>query len=603
MTTPPRLALLAGLAVLVVGLSRLDDVGPTWDLAHGEFAYAPALFEWATTGDARHLDAGWRPHAVPLREPAPSFEPAVPLAAISTPAAALAGASLRAVWTTWGLGTPTGALLLPAVLAAALLVGVVVRLAADAAGRLGGVAAAVALVAAPRVVGAAGVDLRDLPATALTMLALLVALTPPRRRRPSVVVTPRARLSDAQRRDLRAVVLGAVLGLAVAWRAASLVWFVVAPIVACAHASTRPRARAWPVALAAAAAVAWGASPDLWLHPLDVLADRVAWRASAPSPTGPGAAALLVVTTPLPLLALALGGLAATRVAARTRLALLVAVAVPLAGSAWAPVWWPADVAVVDAAVPAAVLAAFAVVALRDLWTRLVARGSVAATVGAAFALLLLAPGVATTASAWPHARLSFGHLGLGEAQRRGWPGASDRDGATTREALGWLDEHAELGADVLVLGDDRVTPRDVLLRPDLDVVGPRGLRPDPPLYVVVPLRPGRSAAHAAAARRIGALVHARQLEGAMLLEVWRVDDALDARALVDAWRADVTAPREAARAVVADASLDPVSAATLAAWLDGADGPRALLGLRALAPAELRPRVDAAIRAGLPGR
>ncbi len=600
-----RAAACAALLVLALAAWRLDDVGPTWDLAHGEYAYSGALLEWTLGGDAAYLDAGWRARRVPMRAPAPVYEAGVPLAAISVPAALAVGVSVRTLWTEWGFVAPVTAALVPAVLASMLLVGCAVWLAVRRAGLLGGVGVLGAMLACPRLVGHMSFDVRHVPVAALTLLFWLLALEW-RGTRPvsGLVVAHAPRLDERSRAVLRIVVLGAVAGLALAWRVSSVSLLVAWPLVAWAQ-GRRPRvATALGVALVAAA-VAWLASPDLWLHPAEAWADRVAWRAARHT-LRTSAGAWLVTTTPWVVLSLAVLG---ALVRSAWRVALVTMLALPLLGSAWLPTWWPPEAALLDALVPVTVFASFGVVALRDAWTRLVASGRASAAVGALVALALLLPGWRSTAATWPYGATTYAGAGLGEAQRRGLPGAADVQAATVWNGLAWLSEHAELGGDVLVLVGDRLaaTAAPVRLRRDLDLIGRGGLLPDPPppLYVVMPLRPGRHQGLAALTRRAGRLVHTVQVQGALLLEIWQVDDEASARDLTKAWRAAVSAPAEIAAKLVDELRAeDPVAAADLDAWLATArdTGARALLGVRALAPASLRPRVDDVLSAALSG-
>lgn len=110
-----------------------------------------------------------------------------------------------------------------------------------------------------------------------------------------------------------------------------------------------------------------------------------------------------------------------------------------------------------------------------------------------------------------PHQLAYFNGLvgGLGGAQRRGVPDATDYWGLSYRQGMAWLDRHAPRGAMVIAGVGDHVVrmPRRLWLRPDLllrDVRGLAGGRPVQPRHIETLVRRWPGAVYAIYVTRRG---------------------------------------------------------------------------------------------------
>ena len=259
------IAAATAVAWIAIGLSLAGNHGPTWDLAGGDYAFGDALLDFLLRGCQGSPDPHEDPARFARREPGPLFEPGFgvhQLFAFGNLASALCG------WLLFhGMGTLPAftAYHLPAILSAALVVGLSVYVAGRARGLPAALLAAVFFVGCPRFVGHAFSNLKDVPMTMLYNAAFAIGC-----------------LAIAKGHRWCFVVCGALAGLAFAQKP-NIVFMpaqllAVTPVFAALRqcAGWRPLlfGTVWAVATAGAAWIV--ASPQFWPLGDTNIADAIA---------------------------------------------------------------------------------------------------------------------------------------------------------------------------------------------------------------------------------------------------------------------------------------------------------------------------------------
>ena len=549
-----RLGLVVAAVWLVFALTRLDDYGPTWDAPSGEYAHGEQYLGYLLSGDRAFLDFS-RSLGDP-RPPYPVLEHRVPHPAWPTVlyqwyethpfGALLSAASCHLLWDTLGWLPAFPAHHLPIVLWVAILLVVLVAWAARRWGAIAGLAAALALLLAPRFVADAFNNLKDAPEACLYALAVLAFAAALGRPRPA-----------------RFALAGALTGLALAQKFNAL--FIPPHVLLywlLANALRKLRGRpglAFPWAGTAIAVVcglaAWLAvSPMLWTDTLggaQVFLDY--WRKQGLMPfevnRWDGLLSWLWTTPPALLLLAALGA-CWPRLDDDDRCLLLLGVVVPVGRTALPKaINFDGVRHFLEFQPFLALLAAAGVAWLLELAARRPAgaAGDTAAVrrPSAALALVLLVPLFATPAAAvvttWPNGTCYFNAFvgGLGGAQQRGVASATDYWAGSYWQGLEWLDEHAESGASLLVpvaLGV-AASAAPVRLRPDLRLLPPLPPADAPPavLYVMYVTRPQfyDAVAHELDAR---AAFHELTVQGGTILKLHRLTEPADVARVFELW-------------------------------------------------------------------
>ena len=552
-----RLGLVVAAVWVAVALVRLGDYGPTWDTPQGEYAHGEQYLGYLLTGEREYLDFS-RTLGDP-RPPYPRLEHRAPHPSWPVPSfhwfeahpfgALLSALSCRLVWDRLGWLGAFPAHHLPIVLWVAVLLAVLVRWAAARWGAAAGVAAALSLLLAPRFLSEAFNNLKDAPEACLYALAVLAFAAALARPHPA-----------------RFALAGALTGLALAQKFNAL--FIPPHVLlywGLANVARRLRGRPalpfpWLGAAVAFAAglIAWLAvSPMLWTDTLagtQVFLDY--WRKQGLMPfevdRWDGLRSWLW-TTPPALLVLAALGLCRFRLDSDDRCLLVLGLLVPLgrttlphavnfdgvrhflefqpflalaaaAGFAWLLelVTWPWASA-------------------RRRWVSASAAGegprplvpppsATPPALSVALLLLVFAAPAAAVVTTWPHGTCYFNAFvgGLGGAQARGVPSATDYWAGSYWQGLEWLDEHAEPGASLLVPVAPQVASAAaaVRLRPDLVLLPPLPPPEAPPavLYVMYVTRPAFYDAVAYDLDRTDVPVHELQVQGGTILRIHRLD-------------------------------------------------------------------------------
>ena len=444
------LLLACGLAVAYLALSLVlvDDYGPTWDCAFGEYHHGHRYLAFWTTLDRGHLDFRGGTPAPPSREP--HLDDGVdwmPWNQSYPFAATLSAAACRLLWTAAGWRDALVAHHVVVPLFTSLLLVALVSFAGSTVSWVAALATALALLASPRFLAHSMNNLKDVPEAALyagTVLALYAAITGGRRR--------------------WWIVGGLLGGLALAQKPNGLflpphglallvgIWLIRV-------LRREPLPRPWHgIVLASAAFVgAYGlASPMLWDEPLLRLAQRYQFVfdvATNPAGVDPTEGLRAVAwTTPPMLMLLAAVGVLHPRLGAERRWLLLLGIGVPLARTLLPGMVNFDGVRHFLEFFPFAALAAGLGA---DLCVRAVLRVAPAAPRGvpACVVALLFAHPLWQSASLHPHGVCYFNALagGLAGAQETGFPDATDYWGGSYLQGLRWLREHGEPDAAVIV--------------------------------------------------------------------------------------------------------------------------------------------------------
>ena len=567
MSGATRLALVVAAVWLVFALTRLGDYGPTWDAPAGEYAHGEQYLGYLLSGDRAYLDFSRtlgdpRPPCPTLEHRAPHPEwPAGLYQWFETHpfGALLSAASCHLLWDTLGWLPAFSAHHLPIVLWVAVLLVVLVGWAARRWGGAAGVAAALALLLAPRFVADAFNNLKDAPEAclyALSVLAFAAALARPHAGRFALA--------------------GALTGLALAQKFNAL---FIPPhvllywLLANALRKLRGRPRmsfpwAGTAIAAASGLIAWFAvSPMLWTDTLggaQVFLDY--WRKQGLMPFEVNRWDGLLSwawTTPPVLLALAAIGLVWPRMSSDDRCLLLLGVLVPV-GRTSLPKAINFDGVrhFLEFQPFLALLAAAGFACLLELaatpWRRARARWVAASAeaggprplvpapvapvaLSATLLVLLFAAPAVAVVQTWPNGTCYFNDFvgGLGGAQARGIASATDYWAGSYWQGMEWLDEHAESGASLLVpvAGGVAASAAPVRLRADMRMLPPLPPADAPPavLYVMYVTRPQfyDAVAHELDARPA---FHELQVQGGTILKLHRLTEPAEIARVFELW-------------------------------------------------------------------
>jgi hypothetical protein len=535
-----RAALVAAAAVaalyLLLLLPRLSEFGPTWDLVIADYPYGEQYLAYATSGEAAYVDFRTPPPLPHVRAPHPDFRggrlanPDIPYPL----GGMLSAASCKLLWTALGWVPAQVAHHLPAPLATAALLAVLVAVGARWRALGAGLAAALLLALSPYFLAHSAFNLKDVLETCLyTCTYLLVAS---------------ALLREARTGAAVWAGVAVLFGLALAAKPNALFLPVQGLLLWAALRLLRRRAGV------SGPAFPWrGVLLVLLLFPLAYLLvspyewiDTLArverhWRVIVSDGTtlvtGDRLAGLKAVlrTTPLPVLAFAVVGLLDRRLERDRRTVLLVGLCVPLLRTLlplrvhdgvrhfleflpmlclWAGIGVQRVLEAVLATVRGGRAPALALPAAGLLW---------------AAALLPGAHGVADT---WPHGTCWRNALagGLAGAQARGEPDATDTWCGSYWQGLEWLSRHADPGASVLVPVGAHVAlaGAPLRLRRDLRLWRPGDPPPRAPLYVMAVTRGGLHSPFVDDVGRTGILVHELDVQGAPILRIHRVIGAAE---------------------------------------------------------------------------
>ncbi len=457
--TPPRaprsltlwLPALVAVAFLLAAIPFLDEFGPTWDTAIGEFAHGEQYLAFATSGDARYLDftdAGPRPTH---RAPHPAFDRGLNSWKDAFPLGGIVSAiSCRVLWTKLGWLDAMPAHDLPILLFCAALLFAMTRFALPRFGALATFSALGLLLSSPRFLADQFDNLKDAPETCLYFLVLLAAY--------------RAFATGSSRAMVAA---GALTGLALAQKVnglllpphVALLWIALA-VTRRSRGEREPTIpwRGVVVAIPVLVACFLAVSPMTWSDPVGRILEHFRYYTSLGFrhwiPRFPGWLAF-VSTTPLPLLALAPIGLFARRARADERVFLACGAFVPLFrvslpqadnfdGVRHFLEFYPF----------VALLGGLGVAGVADAVARwLPDRRAVSRCVAAAIVALAVAPGAVAVVRTWPYGTVYFNALlgGLGGAQERGILDATDYWGDSYWEALDRVRREAPKNCSLLV--------------------------------------------------------------------------------------------------------------------------------------------------------
>ncbi len=167
-------------AFLLLALFVAGDYGPTWDTSLGEFPYGD-WFVAKGLGEVERPVASWHEDLVPLRQPHPAFYGDFYWYQIQPLTAVLSGLSCRLFWDGLGMIPALPAHRLPQWILLALLLAVLVRWAAPRLGLLSALLFPVFLLGSPRFFAHAFQNAKDIVECALYSFAVLAGFTALRR--------------------------------------------------------------------------------------------------------------------------------------------------------------------------------------------------------------------------------------------------------------------------------------------------------------------------------------------------------------------------------------------------------------------------------------
>ncbi|MFG0317197.1 MAG: ArnT family glycosyltransferase [Planctomycetota bacterium JB042] len=528
----------AALAIcaVVLGLLAQDGQGVTWDEVIGDLPHGERRLEYLLTLDPARLDPSSLPAAASLeghlRYPPAQFGSEM----IYSVAPILSAVSCRIFFQELGLLSSLAAHHLVAVLSAALLLFVVVRFVSPRAGLLAGISAGLLLATSPRFAAHAVNNVKDAPEAFLYTAAYLAAF----------VALERGGRG-------RFVMVGALAGLALAQKGNAL--FLGPQLLLLALLQPRgARAAAWRGLLLAggiAGAAFLVASPAVWADPslllrqLEFVMDK--GRVDPiPFVRSDGEPLLLLAVDPLdgwknalwstpePVWLLGVAGLFA-RVPWRLRAALAIGVAVPISRTLLpGAINFDGVRHYLEFLPPLAMLAGLGVARLRETvasaWT------SARRAAGPVLAALAVAPGAFLIATTAPHEVCAFDASvgGLAGARAAGLREADDYWGTSIPAALRFVDRTAPPGAQVVVpVGPHLASAdRERLLAPDRALVSLAETSPDRTTFVVVLHRERFFSAAVRELRRAHQPARAIRVQGAVIAEVFRLDDGEEIEAL-----------------------------------------------------------------------
>lgn len=538
------LALVVALVYLLPALACLDDYGPTYDAAKGDYPYGERLLGYLETGDERFLDLELYEPRPELREPHPDFDRARWKSYWVFPVAALlSAASCRLFWTELGWLPAMSAHHLPFVLITAALVFVVCSFARARWGALAGVVAGGTLFLTPSFFGHSFNNPKDITECFLYTGAVLLGL--------------RALESGKRRLWLFA---GAATGLALAQKANALFLplqlglFVLGLALYARVKRQRGPDFGWQALLLAtsgflvlyyaASPAFWSApiaGPKQWLGQMISVGNPAVRESSAPTPITFTAVLAVLQTTPLALLVLGVCGFARPGLDFRLRWFLLVSALLPIARNLLPGMRSFDGVRHFFEFLPMWCLAAGAGAAW--LVERAAAtRWSVPPRVAqATVALVALGPAAFAVVSTHPNQIAWFNTLagGLGGAQARRAQDASDYWGNSYWQGLEWLSEHAEPDSRVLVLFKEFIARAGVPVRlrgdiklPDPSRVGEKQL----PLYVMHLVNKG-GGPFQSELDKADAPLHDIRVQNGSVLHIHRLEQDERGRALIGHWQ------------------------------------------------------------------
>jgi hypothetical protein len=533
------LALAVAFLYLVPALLCLDDYGPTYDAVKGDYPYGERLLGYLESGDERFLDLKLYEPAPKRRSPHPDFDQARwPSFWVFPVGALLSAVSCRVLWTELGWLPAMSAHHLPSVLIAAGLTYLVSAFASARWGRLAGLVAGGSLFLTPAFFGHSFNNPKDVAECLFYTGAVLLGL--------------RALEGGGARAWLMA---GAVTGLALAQKANALFLPVqlalfVAGLALHARLARDPcpplGLRGLLLAVLAFVGTYYAVSPAFWSAPIEgpkqwlgkmisVGSRAVREDGGAPMRISFHAPLAVLQTTPLVTLALGLCGLLRPGLAFRLRWFLTLSLLLPIGRNLIPGMRSFEGVRHFLEFLPMLCLLAGAGA------TWLAQRAKRLPLAGVLVALAALVPPACAVASTHPNQIAYFNALagGLGGAQARRDPDASDYWGNSYWQGMAWLSAHAEPDARLVVLFKEFIARAGapVRLRADVRIVdatraGPQEL----PLFIMHLVNRGGSEfgraldAEHAPAREIrvqnGAVLHVHRLEGgeqgARLMRRWQ---------------------------------------------------------------------------------
>lgn len=523
-----------GLAVAWLGLALLlvPAYGLTWDAAIGEYRGGDRLLAYLTSGDAAFLasDAPTPDAATVLgsRQPYPDFPAGgFGLHQISPLNALSAATTNHVVWTKLGWFDAITGFNLSVVLWTALLLAGMGAVVARRFGVATGLGAGILLFASPRFFAHAFNNPKDVPVAALYAIAAWLGM--------------RALRPNARRRSW--FVAGAVTGLALASKANAfflpvqlgLYWLVCTRLPRARDAAVLDLRGVGFAALACALTYA-AVSPDVWHGPLDAVTVRYSEIARVAA-TGSGVQATGILTawwtTPPVVLVLAAIGLGTRSAPSALRVFLAAGLVVPLGrtllpdfpnfnGVRHVLEFWP-------------FLACAAALGLRAVLRRV---QHVGPRLAIPAAIALLVPALWGTVTTHPDGVCYFNSFagGLPGARARSIADAGDYWGNSYRRGLGWISQHAERDARLVVPIAPHIAAAaaPVLLRPDIELLTADADRPlDRPTYVLAITQAPQTPFHRAVVATLQP-THTLEVDGAPILTVHRL--APDDSAATTAW-------------------------------------------------------------------
>ncbi|MEM7204510.1 MAG: glycosyltransferase family 39 protein [Planctomycetota bacterium] len=522
---------------LAVAVAALGDYGPTWDTSVFEFPYGRTLIDYLRSvlpGDPPVESAPRAPHPY-LPAVQGAWFHAYPVGSM------LSELGCRLLWTWLGVLDAIAAHHVVVPVSTALLLVAMIWFLGRRAGLAAGVGAALLLVLSPRYFAHSCNNLKDAPEAALYGFAVLAG-------------------ARALHRGGRAAwaLAGCAVGLALAQKANALfvpmqlaAYFALAKLLTWRAAGRAPRWswRGLGYATASFVVTYLAVSPAFWNDTFQGLATHfsyifsvgtVAELASQLEPRPLAAwdgTAHAAWTTPLPVLGLALVGLVTPRAPATARLLLALWVVVPVGRTALPGMrnfdgvrhfleFYP----------PLCMLAGLGLATIAG-WLRGRRRS---------LALLWLAallPGGIATWRTHPHGICYFNACvgGLGGAQQRGIPEATDYWGSAYWQGAAWLTRQASAEANVLVPVAPHIVRclQPVRLRPDLRLV--RGGEQDTrhALYVMYITRKNWYTRYVRDLEQTNKPVHEIRVQGGTILRIHRFDNGGDADVQWAAWDRD----------------------------------------------------------------
>ncbi len=529
-----RTAAILTIVYLGCALLLLPAYGPTWDATLGEYGGGQRLLAYLETGDSAFLDVAASEPRLELKQPHPAFPSGgFGLHQISTLNSLASAVTNRVFWQELGWLDAMPAHHLAISLFVAALLYVLAVATSARAGPLAAASAAALLLTCPRFFAHQFNNLKDVPVACLYALALFATFVAMR-----------------SRKLLPWGVAGAVTGLTLASKANALflpfhvlLVFGICRVIPATKNKLKVSPRGLGTATLGFLFAFVAASPDVWQAPIDAVLTRFGTIMEVGKQGGSAISSHgvehVLWTTPLSVLALALLGPFHQKLKPEERVLLVAGALFPI-GRTLLPGMVNFDgVRHFLEFFPFVGAAAGLGLAQTIQWT---AAQRDAKWLRPSVLTLALAPSVWATASTHPNGVCYFNVLvgGLGGAQEREIPDATDYWANSYWQGLDWLNENAGQGDTILVpiAGFVARAAAPVKLREDLTVLEDGDLSFGRTTWVMYITRPGAYGPFVRVADRTLEPTHTIEVQGGTILKVLRLDPKdTFARDAFEVWR------------------------------------------------------------------